>query len=894
LALNGTLGGTGTLTAASYTLNGATVNANLGAGTLTQAGGVSVLNGTAAAATANVNAGTLTLGASNRLADTAAVTVATGATLNMVTFNDTVGTLALNGTLGGTGTLTAASYALSGATVNANLGAGTLTQAGGVSVLNGTAAAATANVNAGTLTLGASNRLADTAAVTVATGATLNMVTFNDTVGTLALNGTLNGTGTLTALTYTLNSATVNGNLGAGTLTQAGGTSTLTGTVAATTVAINAGILRLGAADRITDTAQLTLATGTTFDLANFAETIGSLSGVGAVTLGSGTLSVGAANTVSTYGGTLTGTGDLTKVGTGTLSLTGIVALTGRLNVNAGTLLLNGSTPGSVRVQGGTFGGNATVAGALTLSSGTIAPGNATQRIGQIQAASLTTTGGTLAIDFGGTTSGFTADSLKITGAASLSGTMVSTAAVDSTASYNFSQTYQVLQAGSITGTFGNGSTFAQVSTDTPDLYWRLRTDLVPNAVMLEVRKLISFGTTLGAGSTANQAAVGGGLTTTELTGSESWNTFLNTIANETPAQRQTTFDSIGGESIANISSSAASISSSFVSLLRRRLATGGSGDSSLVAGLLGGQEGLATVRASTLTSDQASAFAGGSGSRGSAWVQGFGGTGRVQGRDGTATLNDDSYGIAAGLDGRIGMITLGAAFAAASLDTRIPDRAATNKGTLYQGGGYAAYDNGNAYASLIGNYFSGDVDSKRQVVVGGVSQGLATGTANVHGVTIGATAGYRIPVGTNSRFTPQASIEGTQVVRGSFTENGAGLLNLVAARQTRTLYTATLEGRFNHVVQSGTWSIEPYIGGGVAIQFGDRDTLASNRFSGAPVGTGAFTIEGVRLAPVVGLVNFGIQAHPSKNLTLGIGAEGRLGDHQRDGRLEAHVRLGF
>src|SRR5207344_2458062 len=106
------------------------------------------------------NSGTLTLGAANLLSDSAAVNVASGATLAMSTFNDSVGSLALAGTLGGTGTLTAATYALSGGTVGANLGIGSLTSTGTVA-LNGTAGATTVAINGGTLTLGSADRLAN-------------------------------------------------------------------------------------------------------------------------------------------------------------------------------------------------------------------------------------------------------------------------------------------------------------------------------------------------------------------------------------------------------------------------------------------------------------------------------------------------------------------------------------------------------------------------------------------------------------------------------------------------------------------------------------------------------------------------------------------------------------
>ncbi|MBL7373304.1 hypothetical protein INQ23_28725, partial [Escherichia coli] len=82
--------------------------------------------------------------------------------------------------------------------VNANLGAGTLFNLGGTSVLNGTAAS-DVSVQAGTLTLGAANRIADTATLNVGTGATFNLGNFNETVGLAGIAGTLAGTGTLTA-----------------------------------------------------------------------------------------------------------------------------------------------------------------------------------------------------------------------------------------------------------------------------------------------------------------------------------------------------------------------------------------------------------------------------------------------------------------------------------------------------------------------------------------------------------------------------------------------------------------------------------------------------------------------------------------------------------------------
>ncbi|WP_168355893.1 autotransporter-associated beta strand repeat-containing protein [Sphingomonas gei] len=358
-SIQGNLIGNGKLIAGAYRFYGGTVGQGLGAGAVYQISGATLLQGTSDAATVYVQGGTLALGATERLSDSAALDVQTGATLDLGAFDETVDTLALNGTLDGTGTLAASSYALDGAAVNANLGAGTLTQAGGTSLLSGSASAQTVAVSGGMLRLGAANRLADNAAVTVARGTMLDLGSFDDAVASLVLAGTLSGAGTLTAGTYTLDGARLGANLGTGALTQAGGVSELNGSAAAQAVTVAGGSLRLGAANRLADTAAVTVAGGTTLDLQGFDDTISSLSLNGALS-GTGTLSAtsytlnGAAIDANLSGGTLTQAGGVSILrGTAT----GVTA-----RVDGGTFQIgDGGTSGS-------FAGDVAVAANLVFN----------------------------------------------------------------------------------------------------------------------------------------------------------------------------------------------------------------------------------------------------------------------------------------------------------------------------------------------------------------------------------------------------------------------------------------------------------------------------------------------------------------------------------------------
>ncbi|MDQ0251932.1 hypothetical protein J2W22_004020 [Sphingomonas kyeonggiensis] len=902
--LNGTLAGTGTLIAGEYQLTGATVNANLGAGTLYNLGGTSTLNGTAAG-DVSVQAGTLALGASNRLADTAVVAVASGATLDIGAFNDTVGALALLGTLNGTGTLTASQYQLTGATVNANLGAGRVFNLGGTSTLNGTAAG-DVSVQAGTLRLGAANRIADTAVLDIGSGATFDLGAFNETVALAGIGGTLAGTGTLTASQYQLSGATVNANLAAGTLFSVGGVSTLNGTSAAGTAIVQAGTLRLGASERLANNAAVAINTNAVFDLAGYTETIGSLSngpgGGGTIALGSGKL-VLSGNADSSFSGGITGSGVFEKQGTGRLNLAGNLAMTGRIDLTAGTLAYAGTSAGGMRVQGGTLIGQASFAGNLALASGTLSPGGLAtglvgttiQPIGSFTAGSLNVTGGTLAFDFGGTSMNFASDSIRVTGAATLSGGTVAVNSLSQAASdYRFNQLYTIVQAGSLTGTFGNGATFTNVANN-PNLRWRLRYDLLANAVVLQVQKNVDFATDVPAGS-GNLSAVAGALTSaTTGNATDEFSNTLNTLAALSQAQRIEAYKSFSGESLTDISTATMSANNLFADLLRDRVGNGGD---SLVGGGFG-DTSLSQVRSTAtagtgFASRLANADApGGSGNGGGIWGQAYGGYQKLLGGAGHVGVENTTAGVAMGAELRLDGFTAGVAGGVAEIDGDVNARNSTVTGNQYQLGGYASYDAGSLFVSASGTWYSADFDTKRTIALGG-STSLATGDAHADGYSFGASAGYRAELGGGLHAAIVASASQTHDSRDGFTERASGGLGLSVAKASRDVFTATGELRLAAKVKTGSGYAMPWVSAGVRYNTGDLDSLGNMRFAGAPTGTGSFLVEGARMAPVLGTLGVGIDAHASDNVRLGIALEAAAGDKTREGRASVRVKIGF
>ena len=180
--------------------------------------------------------------------------------------------------------------------------------------------------------------------------------------GTLVLSGTA-------ANTYTGVTAVNDGQLD---LSKSADVTAVAGnlTIGDSIGSAGSAILRLTNNNQIANTSDVTINSDGTFNLNSNSETIDGLSSSSSsasVTLGSGTLTVGASDQSSaTFAGVISGTGNLAKSGTGTQTLTGSNTYTGTTTINAGVLNIQ-----NANALGGTGTGTSVSSGAtLQLQGG--------------------------------------------------------------------------------------------------------------------------------------------------------------------------------------------------------------------------------------------------------------------------------------------------------------------------------------------------------------------------------------------------------------------------------------------------------------------------------------------------------------------------------------------
>jgi len=181
-------------------------------------------------------------------------------------------------------------------------------------------------------------------------------------------------------------------------------------------------------------------------------------------------LTLNIASGVDTFSGRLGGSVSaernmaLTKDGNGTLTLTNAGNYyIGATTINAGTLLVDGAINGSaVTVNAGTLGGSGAIGGDVTVTAGTLSPGNGGAGSLELGGALSLAAGTALNIELGGTS--FTLngveqyDRLVASGEVNLGGSTLNLLAstYDIDLSFGPNDVFGIIDAGSVVGTLAN------------------------------------------------------------------------------------------------------------------------------------------------------------------------------------------------------------------------------------------------------------------------------------------------------------------------------------------------------------------------------------------------------------------------------------------------------
>ncbi len=381
-------------------------NAISGGGSLSQfgSGTTTLLSSNSYSGGTIISNGTLALGhATNALSNSGSVLV-NGGTLELGANSDTVGAVTLaSGTISSTaGVLTGSSYDLQSGTLSARIaGSGNVDKTTGGTVVvtrNNVSLSGAVTISGGTLQLG--NGLS---AGTIGSGSIVNNSVLEiNRSSTMVMSNSISGSGSL--------------------VHSGSGVTLLTGSNSYGTTLINSGTIVVGTG-------------GTT----------GSL-GAGAVT-NNGQLSLFRSDNF-VISNDISGTGDLFMVGSGKASLTGNVNLNGLIQVQSGTLAIDGSATTASGVQvdaNGVLQGTGTINGNVDVL-GKFAPGNSIGSIvvnGDVDFSG----GGTLEIEY----SGSSIDFLTVAGTLDLTNSTLDL--VELAAAPRFTW-IPFVQYGSLVGTF--------------------------------------------------------------------------------------------------------------------------------------------------------------------------------------------------------------------------------------------------------------------------------------------------------------------------------------------------------------------------------------------------------------------------------------------------------
>jgi uncharacterized protein with beta-barrel porin domain len=740
--------------------------------------------------------------------------------IGSVTNSGTIQGLSATGVDSGGRPNSAEGIAIGGGTIVNNAGA-TVFGAGNAILINhdtnvgGVADGATTITTAGTIRAGGGRAIQ-------LVGAFADTITNSGTItgGTAGAIDMGDGNDTLNLLTGSVITGTVDGGAGTDAIVLGGtGSGTFAGAVNFESLAVASGNWTLASLSGLAGGLSIGASGSLTGDTSTLT---GPIANAGTLTFNQ--------TTDGTFGGTLTGSGQLVKAGAGALTVGNQTGFTGATSINAGKLILAGTLPSAVTVaSGGTLAGVGTVASLTVASGGTVAPGNSPGTI-TVTGNFAQAAGSTYLAE---TTAAGASDRIFVNGTATI-GAGAQLNVTRDTGIYTLGTRYTLLTAtGGITGTYAlvqtasGGTEFRLVQTGT--------------GIFVDVARSGAFLT--GLAQTPNQIAVAPAFAA--LTASNGAYAALTMVTDDTAVRAG--FDALSGEVHASARTAAVMDVRAADDAIRSRLGVAVEGT------------GL--------------------------WVQAIRRDGSDDGVGGTGATDRNAWSGVGGIDFAAGGFRAGLAAGYTSTKLNLAARASsarikTTHALAYAGGtfGQLSLRGGVGYAwvknevsrSVTFTGFSDALSARydSDVLHGFGEVGLALPALGGTVEPFGGIAAYRIHSDAFGETGGAAALSGTAHSE-TFTQSSLGL-------RVATPVVGGLQAR-----ASAAW----------AHTFGDTRPDASLRFTSGAV---PFTVTGAGLSRNAAALSLDLDATLANNVTLSAGYAGTIGDRGNDSSLHLGLAIAF
>jgi outer membrane autotransporter protein len=285
------------------------------------------------------------------------------------------------------------------------------------------------------------------------------------------------------------------------------------------------------------------------------------------------------------------------------------------------------------------------------------------------------------------------------------------------------------------------------------------------------------------------------------------------------------------------------------------------------------GTSRLASLRSGAqFASSQGSGFAGGAdANKFGVWMKPFVNFGDQDQRTGIAGYETDTYGIAMGGDVKVGddrrtTLGLSISYADTDIDSKGAGRAKTGIDS-YQATLYADYTTNKWYVEGLVGFARNEIDTTRNITF---SSNTASADYGSNQFMINIGGGMPMEVAKNHFITPNASFQYTMVENETYTETGAGTLNLRVDQDEVHIALGIFGARYHTHTEMKSGTLTPEIRTALTYDFAGDEGQSTSTFNG---GGAAFSVQGADVVQLGYTAGLGLSYAPLANQGLTISA---------------------